>query len=151
MASASPSHGQMAMSLGGHLWAYARKHNLGIVYAAETGFTIMQNPDTVRAPDVAFIARARIPEVGVPDTGFWVIAPDLVAEIVSPHDRMSDIQDKITDYLKAGVRLIWLVDPKTRTVTVYQSRQQVEILIEGDELTGKDVLPGFQLPLTELF
>lgn len=151
MSPASTKHGQITFRLAFKVGLFANEHSLGEVYAAETGFTLSKNPDTVRAPDVAFIARDRIPGKGIPDTGFWEIAPDLIAEIVSPNDRMSDVQDKITDYLNAGVRLIWLVDPKTRTVTVYQSRQQVEILIEGDELTGKDVLPGFQLALTELF
>lgn len=151
MSPASTKHGQITFRLAFKVGLFANEHSLGEVYAAETGFTLSKNPDTVRAPDVAFIAHDRIPAKGIPDTGFWEIAPDLIAEIVSPNDRMSDVQDKITDYLNAGVHLIWLVDPKTRTVTVYQSRQQVEILIEGDQLTGKDVLPGFQLALTELF
>jgi Uma2 family endonuclease len=87
----------------------------------------------------------------VPETGFWATAPDLVAEIVSPHNRASDIQDKVTDYLSAGVRLVWVVDPGTRTVTTYRSLKQVQVLIDEYILDGADILPGFQLSLTELF
>jgi Uma2 family endonuclease len=151
MSPASTMHGDIAMRLGAILWNFSEQHNLGRVFAAETGFTLSQNPDTVRAPDVAFVAKKRIPEEGVPETGFWAIAPDLVAEIVSPHDRMSQIQNKVTDYLAAGVRLVWIVDPKTETVTVYQSLKQVKVLIAEDILEGEDVLPGFQLTLKKLF
>jgi len=148
---ASTKHGQFAFRLAFELGLYVNKHQSGEIYAAETGFTLSQNPDTVRAPDVAFVAKERIPAEGVPETGFWAIAPDLVAEIVSPHDRMSDIQDKITDYLAAGVRLVWVVDRKTRTITVYRSLKSIQVLVDDDVLDGGDVLPGFQLPLTKLF
>ena len=151
MSPASTKHGSIAMRLAGHLWNFVVPNDLGELYAAETGFMLTQNPDTVRAPDVAFILRERIPDEGVPVTGFWAIAPDLVGEVISPHDRSSDVQQKVNDYLAAGVRLIWLVDPQTQTVTVYQSREQVHILLINDSLDGADVLPGFSLPLTVLF
>ncbi len=138
---------QLAVALGN----FANSRQLGIFFAARTGFTLQQNPDTVRAPDVAFVAQSRIPEEGVPETGFWAIAPDLVAEVVSPNDRMTEIQDKVTDYLAAGVRLVWVVDPKTETVTVYQSLKQVKVLVAEDVLEGEDVLPGFELALKKLF
>ncbi|MCP5097929.1 MAG: Uma2 family endonuclease [Chloroflexi bacterium] len=151
MSPASTKHGYIAMRLGAILWNYSSEKGLGRIFAAETGFTISRNPDTVRAPDVAFVAKEHIPPEGVPETGFWAIAPDLAAEIVSPNDRMSDIQDKVTDYLAAGVKLVWIVDPKTRTITVYQSLKNVQVLINEDVLDGQDVLPGFQLPLSKLF
>lgn len=151
MSPASTLHGDIAMRLGAIMWNFSDQHNLGRVFAAETGFILSQNPDTVRAPDVAFVAQDRILKEGVPETGFWAIAPDLVAEIVSPNDRMTEIQDKVTDYLAASVRLVWVVDPKTQTVTVYQSLKQVKVLIADDQLEGEDVLPGFQLPLKKLF
>ncbi len=88
---------------------------------------------------------------GLPETGFWAIAPDLVAEVVSPNDRMTEIQDKVTDYLAAGVRLVWVVDPKIETVTVYQSLKQVKVLVAEDVLEGEGVLPGFKLALKKLF
>ena len=151
MSPASTKHGQLAFRLAFKVGLFVAENKLGEVYAAETGFTISQNPDTVRAPDVAFVTGSRMPEEGIPASGFWAIAPDLVAEVISPNDRMSEVQDKVTDYLNAGVRLVWLVDPKTRTVTVYQSFKEVQILLEGDVLEGGDVLPGFQLVLAELF
>jgi Uma2 family endonuclease len=151
MSPASTKHGQLAFRLAFKVGLFVAENKLGEVYAAETGFTISQNPDTVRAPDVAFVTGSRLPEEGIPASGFWAIAPDLVAEVVSPNDRMSDVQDKMTDYLNAGVRLVWLVDPKTRTVTAYQSFKDVQILIEWDVLEGGDVLPGFQLALADLF
>lgn len=151
MSPASTLHGDIAMRLGSHMWNYATENNLGKVFAAETGFILAQNPDTVRAPDVAFVAKERIPEEGVPETGFWAIAPDLVAEVVSPNDRQSEVQDKVTDYLASGVRLVWIVDPQTKTVMVYQHPQQVQLLLASDALNGGDVLPGFELPLAKLF
>lgn len=151
MSPASTMHGDVAMRLGTNLWNYATENGLGRVFAAETGFTLSQNPDTVRAPDVAFVAAERIPADGVPETGFWAIAPDLVAEVVSPNDRVSDIQDKVTDYLTAGVRLVWVVDPQTKTATVYRSLNDAQVLLTDDALDGGDVLPGFQLPLSKLF
>lgn len=150
MSPAGAEHGKLAMRLGRFVGNFVADHDLGEVYAAETGFTIAQNPDTVRAPDVTFVAKERIPMEGEP-RGFWVIAPDLVAEIISPSDRASDVQDKVTDYLTAGVRLVWLVDPQARTVTVYQSLHRIQILLAEETLTGEDVLPGFELPLSQLF
>lgn len=151
MSPASTKHGMIVFRLAFEVGLFTNKNQLGEVYAAETGFTIRQNPDTVRAPDIAFVAQNRIPAEGVPETGFWAIAPDLVAEVVSPNDRMTDIQDKVTDYLAAGVRLVWVVDPKTETVTVYQSLKRVKILVAADVLEGEDVLPGFSLTLQKLF
>ena len=106
MSPASTKHGMIVFRLAFEVGLFTSENQLGEVYAAETGFTIQQNPDTVRAPDVAFVAKSRIPEEGVPETGFWAIAPDLVAEVVSPNDRMTEIQDKVTDFLAAGVRLV---------------------------------------------
>jgi Uma2 family endonuclease len=150
MSPAGPTHGKIALRLGATLWQFVQQHDLGEVYAAETGFTILENPDTVRAPDVAFVARERIPPTGEPD-GFWRIAPDLVVEVLFPYDKASQVQDKITDYLTAGVRLLWLVDPHSQTVTVYESLDRVKILIGDDTLDGGDVLPDFALPLLQLF
>jgi Uma2 family endonuclease len=151
MSPASTKHGEIVFDLGFQLGVFVKANNLGKLYAAETGFTLMENPDTVRAPDIAFVAQARIPSGGIPETGFWAIAPDLVVEVISPYDRASDVQDKMKDYLVAGVRLVWLVDPHSHTVTVYKSLDQVKVLLEEDTLDGGDVLPGFSLPLTELF
>ncbi len=150
MSPAGTQHGKIAMRIGAFMWRYVEEHDLGEVYAAETGFTIEEDPDTVRAPDAAFVARDRIPPEGEP-AGFWKIAPDLVVEVVSPFDQIGDVQAKITEYLRAGVRLVWLVEPQTRTVTVYKSLDDARILLREDTLDGGDVLPGFALPLANLF
>lgn len=151
MSPASTKHGQIVFRLAFEMGKFVDENQLGAIYAAETGFTLSQNPDTVRAPDVAFVAAERIPADGVPETGFWAIAPDLVAEVVSPNDRVSDVQDKVTDYLTAGVRLVWVVDPQSKTATVYHSRDNVQLLLADEALDGGDVLPGFKLPLSKLF
>jgi Uma2 family endonuclease len=150
MSPAGAQHGKIALRIGRFIGNFVAEQRLGEVYAAETGFTIAESPDTVRAPDVAFVAQERIPSEGEPE-GFWSIAPDLVVEVVSPWDRMADVQAKITDYLRAGVRMVWLVDPHTETVTVYQSLTQMKILLAEDTLTGEDILPGFSVPVADLF
>jgi len=150
MSPAGAIHGKIAMRLGRYLGNFVEQHALGEVYAAETGFTIARNPDTVRAPDVAFVAQARIPPGGEP-AGFWSIAPDLVAEVISPYDTAAAVQDKVKDYLTAGVRLVWLIDPINQMVTVYASLAEAYILLGDDELDGRDVAPGFKLALPRLF
>lgn len=114
MSPASTKHGMIVFRLAFEVGLYTKENRLGEVYAAETGFTIQQNPDTVRAPDVAFVAQSRIPEECVPETGFWAIVPDLVAEVVSLNDSLTEIQNKVIDYLAAGIRLVWVVDPQTK-------------------------------------
>jgi Uncharacterized protein conserved in cyanobacteria len=107
-------------------------------------------PDTVRAPDVSFVAKARIPATGVPKT-YWPFAPDLAVEIVSPWDRFADVQTKVAEYLEAGTRLVWVWNPPTRTVFVYRSLRDVQVLGEEDELSGEDVVPGFRCPVKRVF
>lgn len=150
MSPAGTKQGQVTYDLGFEIGLFVKKHDLGHMYAAETGFTITQNPDTVRAPDIAFVCKERIPSEGK-QKGFWVLAPDLVVEVISPFDRVSDVQKKVAEYLMAGVRLVWLVDPQIKTVTVYESLSQALLLSENDTLDGDDVLPGFSLPLSKLF
>lgn len=151
MSPASTYQGKIAMRLGRVVANFVYENGYGEVYAAETGFTLFQEPDTVRAPDVSFVAKDRIPPEGEPESGFWAIAPDLAAEVISPNDKVSEVQEKVRDYLEAGVRLLWLVDPQTRTVTVYQSLREARILLEEDTLDGASVLPGFNFPLSQLF
>ncbi len=150
MAPASPRHGRVAMQLGRLLANHVAEHQLGEVYAAESGFKLAQDPDTVRAPDLSFIVRERIPPREEQD-GFWAIAPDLVAEVVSPYDTAQDVQTKVVEWLAAGVRLVWVVYPDERMVTEYRSLTQVRVLTEEDSLDGGDVVPGFTCPLSELF
>jgi len=120
----------------------------GTVTCNDTGFISERDPDTVRGPDVAYWSKERLPEV---PEGYITIAPDLAVEVVSPSDIFSRIQKKIREYLDRGVRLVWVVDPEGRTVTVYKPQRQATILEENDTLSGEEVLPGFSCPVAELF
>jgi Uma2 family endonuclease len=132
------------------LTQHARLYDLGVVYAAETGFQLRQNPDTVRAADAAFVAKSRIPAKGEPE-GFWAIAPDLVVEVVSASDTASGVQSKVADWLRAGCRLVWVVYPDTQSVTEYRSLAEVQVLTADQTLEGGDVLPGFKCGVSEIF
>lgn len=143
-------HGDVTMALGVLMRVYASQKKLGRVLAAETGFKIHADPDTVRAPDIAFVAQARIPPTGIP-RGYWEIAPDLVVEVVSPNDSAADVQDKIEEWLNAGVRRVWVVYPDTQTIHIYRSLKDVNVLKPGDRLDGEDVLPGFSCTVEEIF
>ncbi|HEY4688926.1 MAG TPA: Uma2 family endonuclease [Anaerolineae bacterium] len=142
-------HGKYTNRLGYLITHHAVQNDLGEVVAAETGFRLSRNPDTVRAPDVAFVSKTRRP--AVPPTGYADFAPDLVVEVVSPNDDPDEIQSKVTDWLVAGVRLVLVVYPRSRQIAMYRSLREVTILTEADTLSAPDVLPGFACPVAELF
>ena len=150
MSPAGSRHGRIAMRIGSLIEQFARKNGMGVVYAAETGFQLQENPDTVRAADAAYIARERIPPDGEPE-GYWAIAPDLVVEVVSPSDSALEVQNKVTDWLDAGCRLVWVVYPGPATITEYRSLTEVRVLTAEKTLDGGDVLPGFACPIGEIF
>lgn len=150
MAPAGSEHGEVAMDLAGPLHQHVKAHNLGKVYAAETGFKLESNPDTVRAPDIAFIRRERVEQIGRPK-GFWPGAPDLAVEVVSPGDTVNEVEEKVGEWLAAGAGVVWVVSPKLRTITVYRSLNDIAVLTEKDTLHGGDVVPGFQIRVREIF
>jgi Uma2 family endonuclease len=150
MAPAGFQHGVLAGGIHTSLGEHVRKEGLGVVLAAETGFKIGSNPDTVRAPDVAFVSREHFERVG-PTAKFWPGAPDLAVEVLSPGDTYSEVQDKVFDWLKAGTRMVAVVDPRKRVVTVYRSPAEIRVLTGDDMLDGGDVVPGWRLPLSALF
>lgn len=150
MSPAGNKHGKIAMALGFRLAAFVQEHGLGAVYAAETGFLIQQKPDTVRAPDVAFVTQARIDEVG-PVDGYWPGAPDLVAEVVSPNDRFSDTERKALGWLEAGSKIVWVVDPAQSHVTEYRSATDIRVLNSDEHLSAPQLLPGWEVTIAELF
>jgi Uma2 family endonuclease len=117
--------------------------------AAETGFRISRDPDTVRAPDVAFVCAQRVPR-RIP-RGYFDGAPDLAVEVLSPEDRASEVMAKVQDWLEAGCREVWVVDPKTQTVSVHRSRNETLILHAADRLISDALLPGFSLSVAEIF
>jgi len=150
MAPASRRHGVLAMRAGWRLAQYVEAQGLGEVYAAETGFQLSWDPDTVLAPDVAFASRQRLEEVGEVE-GYWPGAPDLAVEVISPNDRYTEVEEKVLKWLDAGTRVVVVLNPRHRTVTVYRSRTDITILTEEDTLDGQDVVPGWTVPIKELF
>jgi Uma2 family endonuclease len=149
MSPAGFEHGQIAINIGWALKAFVRSHPIGVITGAETGFHIGHEPDTVRAPDAAFIRRERVPPM--PVRGFFPEAPDLAVEVLSPNDRASEVLSKVRDWLNSGCLAVWVIDPETTTVTVYHSQDQIAVLGPTDTLTGGDVLPGFSVLVAEIF
>lgn len=142
-------HGAVAMRLGYRIMAHVEARDLGRVYAAETGFKIESDPDTVRAPDVAFIATSRVPEVEPLGYPSW--SPDLAIEVLGHDDHPARTLDKVAQWLGGGVRLVWVVDSDRRTARVYRADGTESLLGADDALDGEDVLPGFRCALTDLW
>jgi Uma2 family endonuclease len=134
----------------GRLWSFIGGTSLGVLTGAETGFLIAKSPDTVLAPDVAFVRAARVEVVGYPKA-FFPEAPALVVEVVSPSDKAEEVDDKMRRWLLAGVELGWLVYPRSRTVSVYHSLNDIRVLGKGEVLDGGTVLPGFRCFVDDLF
>jgi Uma2 family endonuclease len=149
MSPAGFDHGRFAGNTFAALRSFVMPRALGIVVTAEAGFRIARDPDTVRAPDVAFVRAERIPPGGV--KGFFQGPPDVAVEVVSPSDRASEVMAKAQSWLQAGCPLVWVVDPQSRTISVYRSRSEIAVLSESDALTGGDTLPGFSVPVSEIF
>ena len=139
-------HGQVAMRVGHAITAFVDRHHLGVVLAAETGFVLARDPDTVRAPDVAFVRHGR--EIG---EKFVDGAPDLAVEVLSPGDRPGYVREKVAEWLESGAEAVWVVDPGDGSVIAHQAERE-PVRFEGDDiLRGDPVLPGFELPLSRLF
>ncbi|MEJ7840620.1 MAG: Uma2 family endonuclease [Rubrobacter sp.] len=152
MTPAGDEHGYLASEIASELRNHVKANQLGRTYTAETGFKISSDPDTVRAPDAAFVNRERVETAGRV-VGFRDGAPDLVVEVASPNDRNSEVLDKALDWLEAGCRMVLVAHPERRAVTVYRSREEIRVLTAeaGDVVDGADVVPGWKLPLAEIF
>lgn len=150
MAPAGEEHGRTISPIAYYLYGHVKSNKLGATYGAETGFILARDPDTVLAPDVAFVSAARASELRA-HRGYAPGAPDLVVEVVSPGDSAHEVEEKVLLWLNAGVKMVILVHPRTRTVTVYRSREQIRILDEHDTLSGEEVVPGWQLPIHLIF
>lgn len=149
----SPSgwpHGKVVGKLHNRLGYFIEEHDLGIVFGAETGFLIARNPDTVRAPDFAFVAKKNIPEVK-PVEAFWPGAPDLAVEVLSPGDTTGEVDEKIDTWLTSGCSAVWVIDSRLETVTTYYSRTDIRIKTAGEILEGGAIVPGFSCSVSELF
>lgn len=143
-------HGIVAMAIGASLYSHVKDNGLGRVYAAETGFRLSSDPDTVRAADVAFVRQERLDE-RAPGTGYRPGAPDLAVEVVSHSDRYSEVEEKVFQWLDAGAAMVLVVNPKKRTITTYRSRHDIHVLTENDMVDGVDIVPGWTLPVSDLF
>jgi Uma2 family endonuclease len=149
MSPAGFEHGRIVNRLSVRLGTFVESQALGVVTGAETGFHIAENPDTVRAPDVAWVHTRRVPST--PTRGFFRGAPDLAAEVLSPDDRASEVQAKVQQWLDAGCQSVWVVDPLTRSVTTYHRGGTIAILRSTDTLTEEALLPGFSVSVAEVF
>jgi Uma2 family endonuclease len=143
------NHGWISNNIGSALGSFVKSKKLGRVSTSEAGFLIARNPDTVRAPDVAFVRAERIPPGG--QTKFFEGPPDLAVEVLSPDDRSSEVNAKIRDWLDAGCLQVWVVDPQTKSVMVYRRTREISFFGENDTLSADDLLPGFALPVAEIF
>jgi Uma2 family endonuclease len=143
--------GALMVRLGRFLDAYCEQHGAGSVSGSDARFRCFpDDPDKVRLPDLVFIRKERLtPELGA--AGFISVPPDLVVEVLSPSDVSYEVDRRVQDYLSAGVKLVWVVHPQSRSVHVYRPGGQGVILSERDELDGEQVLPGFRLPVREIF
>jgi Uma2 family endonuclease len=143
-------HGGINTDLASNLNNHVRPRKLGRVLSADTRFVIKRDPDLVQMPDVSFIRAERIPSQGLWE-GIVPIPPDLAAEIASPGDTGAEVRRKAQRYLDAGVRLVWIIWPRQRAVSVLRPGQPEMWLTEDGELDGGDVIPGFRLPVASIF
>lgn len=146
---AGPRHGEAAARLLAAIAAHVYPRKLGRVFAAETGFTLRTNPDTVRAPAVAFVREDRAADL--PSRGYAAMAPDLVVEVLSPDDRAREVRAKVENWLRAGSTLVWVVDPVNRRAHVYRADGTDTAIAEDGALDGESVLPGFACALGSVF
>jgi len=151
MSPAGSEHGRIAWIMAGLLFAHVRQTACGGVgMGAETGFVLSHDPDTVRAPDAAFISKERAEKAGR-TAKFWPGAPDFAVEVISPDDTYHEVQNKALEWLAAGTIAVLVLDPPKRTATVYRSQGEAHVYGEQDTLDLNDAVPGFRVSVAELF
>jgi Uma2 family endonuclease len=144
-------HGWIIVEFARRLGNFVVERRMGRLYGGETGFVIEVGPDTVLAPDLAFVRRDRLPSPKQHSRGFMPVIPDLVIEVLSPSNRRAEFEEKTRLYLSAGVDLLWWFDPIRETVAVHRPHSERQVLTDQDVLVGGNVLPGFQIPVAEIF
>lgn len=149
MAPTGDEHGGIEINIGAVLQEFVRLHKLGKVRGGEVGIYIRRNPDTARGADVLFISNERYAQKK--SSSFLDVAPELVVEILFPHDSWSDVTQKLRDYFAIEVPLVWVVDPQVRMIYAYRSMIEVREFTETDELPGDEILPGFAVKVAQLF
>jgi Uma2 family endonuclease len=143
-------HGEIALQIGYLILAHVKPRKLGKVYAAETGFIVERDPDTVRGADVAFVAAERLTMI-TNRKKHLPFAPDLAVEVRSPNDRDAEVEEKVQLWLSAGSQIVWTVDPDDRTVVVHRRGAEPVTLREDDEIDAGDVIPGFRCRVSDFF
>ena len=149
MSPAGAEHGVVALRFGRYLSDFVEQHDLGVVFAAETGFKIEANPDLVRAPDASFVRKSRL--TSPLPRGYFPGVPDLAVEVNSPDDSKRAVAEKINMWLAHGTTLVWEVDPPTMIVHVHCVGEKPRRLTQSESLTAEPLLPGFNLPLLRIF
>jgi Uma2 family endonuclease len=144
------AHAIVSQTLSQTLWEYVSKRGLGRVISTEVGFIVSRDPDTVLAPDGAFIREDRFRVIGIP-IGYFPEVPTLIFEVISPNDKPRDIFAKMQRWLAGGVELAWSIDPRQRTVTVWRPGEEPSMLKESDTLIGEPVLPEFKCGVADIF
>lgn len=150
MSPAGSEHAVIAATIASLLWQHVRANKLGMVLAAETGYKIASDPDTVVAPDTSFIRQEQVERIGRTEK-FWPGAPDLAVEVVSPGDTAREVREKVAAWLAAGTQMVWVLDAKKRTITAHRKQADVAVLTGSDLLDGADVVPGFNCKVAEVF
>lgn len=150
MPTSGARHNEIALFITMLIYQFVREHGLGWTGGDATGYVIDGERESVLIPDASFVARQRIPPGGTPE-GFWPFAPDLAVEVMSPHDRAIDVHNKVWRYLEGGTRLVWLVFPDRQQVQIFDHRGLVAELTADAQLDGGDVLPGFRVPVADIF
>ncbi|MGH2558110.1 MAG: Uma2 family endonuclease [Thermomicrobiales bacterium] len=143
-------HGEVGAEILIDLGIWVRQRGLGRVYTSDTQFVLARDPDVIVKPDVAYVHSDRVPPKEDRD-GVYHYAPDLAVEVISPSDRYIEVMEKVELYIQAGTRLVWLVDSRGRTVTVFAGSTSPRLLTEEDDLDGGDVLPDFRLSVRQIF
>jgi Uma2 family endonuclease len=146
MAPAGLRHGIVSGLIHAHLCVFVKQGRLGVVPSSDTGYILRRNPATVRAPDVSFIRAERATD----ERGYFHGAPDLAVEVISPNDRFSEVHAKVRDYLAAGTPVVIVVDPETEFAEIHTA-SGVRMIAPDGALDAPDVVPGWSLPLAEIF
>jgi len=150
MSPAGGEHGRIASRILIRLGTHVEANNLGATFAAETGFLIETDPDTVRAPDAAFVSHEKMSTVD--DTPAYLpLAPDLVVEVLSPSDTSSDVEAKVEQWLDAGSLIVLVADPKNETLRVYRSKSEIQVLHSGEVFSSGEVCKNWQLAVEDIF
>jgi len=149
MTPAKGRHGAIAMKIGRLLLNFLEGRDLGEVFDSSTGFVVSRNPDTVRAPDVSFLASERLKQQDL--DAFLEGAPDIAVEVLSPSNTQAEMDERMSDFFEANCRVVWIVDPLRRSIIVHRPDASPVILAENDTLTEEELLPGFSLVVRDVF